>query len=1192
MGDSTQEQRSFRNVLDEFKIRLKEEWTRSVSCQRQCKARLPPTACDCKLYIVNVEKLEAWMRRQDSEDTPNTNAGRLVTDLHEKMSHRSAFGLPIDHRPILQRCTLVFSILLALDRGDLIDLFHNAGIYDTYLDLPEHNHGRLRATLRLYHIRESEIDEVVQAFENEKWAYCAPLSHFSLGMDEAFGGGRMIMPFCRRIRVNEKGGTASVSWVAIQEDLISDDKLRDALKKSLHKDEEFGWCFQMALKSYSENRKDLFTWEKESFSAFRNDPDMPIVRYLGCYIHEDGKIPTLETTYNLLLEFGESDLDEYFADVTNIAPVLAPEIILFWESLFKVAVAINKIHNLQIMQGNKVMEYHGWHADIKPDNILQVHGEFKIADFGFSRFSENNGKGEVPKQYIEGGTDTYGAPEFARMKISGTRSEVTQSIDTWSFGCVLSVAATWIVLGFQGIRQYKKLRKTVKGTKTPDGSTTDRFHDGNDVLPEIKRWHNFLRGHLRVADTATPLVLDLIEGHMLQKDPLDRYKFPVLCNELAKVCIKARANLKDLPVYARDMDPAVKHALLEMEEAEESRASSVEITPLTLSVEKGTWHVSADPLQRATRGYHEEIILRHVPLPEMPYRQELLTQDLNATFISGNSFQLDRKEVSSVVESPTLVGEAVPQSPSTLKQERSRRHDGPTFGIPAPYERNSPIPAQPQSQSLSYSKDISSSRYVQEDKAQQQRDYKIRHKSLEPLSEREESQHRRNTRGELGINHSPSAPLSSLVKRNDSRLLANLGVSRSCLNESYRRSELYKNVDHERRRSLSTEVGPSHKSETGIATYQPSNVQELVKLENVKKFRAPRPLSPVEPAVASTSATHAITLSLVARDCDQLLSNILEAGHTPGYKNTLATVEDSRGRLRVWAAGLGCYRDLNDRDSLDYRVRNQREVRDAIGQELSKIVEWATKANRIVNGTVPNRTFVSLSSTFEATQNNELDQLNRGIEAAISVLMRLSTAVRQAATTAESTGTSLRNGQSVIDIWPKLKDRPWLAQRIDGMVADREEKMLRFQTLPTKNPITKTMPIAEVTAAGTNSIKGLKTYVCTFEDCSPALFTSFDKWFRHEMTKHRRDWFCLACKGQEFSTKTTMAAHLTSVHRVDRKTQLAPVIESCHLPKRHLEAGSCPLCDSWIPASRDENNVDEFYRHLLHHFDTELPQTS
>jgi hypothetical protein len=49
-----------------------------------------------------------------------------------------------------------------------------------------------------------------------------------------------------------------------------------------------------------------------------------------------------------------------------------------------------------------------WHADIKPDNILRVQERFKLADPGFARFKKKNAKEKVPREYIFGGTETYG----------------------------------------------------------------------------------------------------------------------------------------------------------------------------------------------------------------------------------------------------------------------------------------------------------------------------------------------------------------------------------------------------------------------------------------------------------------------------------------------------------------------------------------------------------------------------------------------------------------------------------------------------------------------------------------------------------------------------------------------------------------------------------------------------------------
>src|SRR4051794_17382691 len=109
----------------------------------------------------------------------------------------------------------------------------------------------------------------------------------------------------------------------------------------------------------------------------------------------------------------------------------------------------------------------------------------------------------------------------------GTLSGVSKSIDAWSFGCVLSVAATWIVLGFQGLRQYERLRQLSPANNT-SSHPLDRFHNGIQVLPEVGKWHDYLRGHLRSSDTTTELVLELVETRLLQADPATRYNMKKL----------------------------------------------------------------------------------------------------------------------------------------------------------------------------------------------------------------------------------------------------------------------------------------------------------------------------------------------------------------------------------------------------------------------------------------------------------------------------------------------------------------------------------------------------------------------------------------------------------------------------------------------------------------------------------------
>lgn len=53
-----------------------------------------------------------------------------------------------------------------------------------------------------------------------------------------------------------------------------------------------------------------------------------------------------------------------------------------------------------------------FHADVKPENILFVQNKFKLIDFGFSLFEENNSTHNiqegVPQEKFLGWTTTYG----------------------------------------------------------------------------------------------------------------------------------------------------------------------------------------------------------------------------------------------------------------------------------------------------------------------------------------------------------------------------------------------------------------------------------------------------------------------------------------------------------------------------------------------------------------------------------------------------------------------------------------------------------------------------------------------------------------------------------------------------------------------------------------------------------------
>lgn len=118
----------------------------------------------------------------------------------------------------------------------------------------------------------------------------------------------------------------------------------------------------MVLKSYCGNKKRDFELEKEAFSGLlQSSNEVPILQYLGSYTHDYGEGKGQGKTYNLLLEYGDNDLYQAWADETNVPPVQAQEILQTWKSLFTVAEAIRHVHHLEILRGKEQpRRFHGY----------------------------------------------------------------------------------------------------------------------------------------------------------------------------------------------------------------------------------------------------------------------------------------------------------------------------------------------------------------------------------------------------------------------------------------------------------------------------------------------------------------------------------------------------------------------------------------------------------------------------------------------------------------------------------------------------------------------------------------------------------------------------------------------------------------------------------------------------------------
>ncbi|KXH63874.1 hypothetical protein CSAL01_03108 [Colletotrichum salicis] len=148
-----------------------------------------------------------------------------------------------------------------------------------------------------------------------------------------------------------------------------------------------------------------------------------------------------------------------------------------------------------------------WHDDIKPENILGVQEDFKLADPGEARIKLAASEHERSTAIVTGGTRKYAAPEKARYLDGKTNfpSEVFQNSDVWSLGCVFSVAATYVVLGSQGISQYDKVRQHVFniGSNADYHLVADASYDDDTVLEEVTQWHSYIRKLTRRTDDLT-----------------------------------------------------------------------------------------------------------------------------------------------------------------------------------------------------------------------------------------------------------------------------------------------------------------------------------------------------------------------------------------------------------------------------------------------------------------------------------------------------------------------------------------------------------------------------------------------------------------------------------------------------------------------------------------------------------------
>ncbi|CAJ2502780.1 Uu.00g101740.m01.CDS01 [Anthostomella pinea] len=353
-----------------------------------------------------------------------------------------------------------------------------------------------------------------QRFHDQQYTWCPAV--FDVGMGQHFS--EQVLPLHRKDKIEPyrddyvRSQNNSTLWeVQIPRELVSPTLQGKLAPATIH--EKHCRC---VLKQYPASKYNLFSNDRRMAEALgMKDPSQitdGVVRHFGWYQAVDRSDDNnLEEVFVIVMEWGEMD---FYTVIRTMSPPTTPaEVKRFWEKMCHVACALNGVHQLI----RRDLTYNMCHGDVKLENILLVDGSFKLADSAEARIEVSTSSNN-PHTSMPGGTKTHASPEKSRQMSSDGASDlrVPLNSDVWSLGCVFSIAATFVILGAQGVLQYDRLRLVTHHIRTE--SESDVFHDGNEVLPEILAWHDYLCALRRENDTLTPAILKLVSTHMLVGD--------------------------------------------------------------------------------------------------------------------------------------------------------------------------------------------------------------------------------------------------------------------------------------------------------------------------------------------------------------------------------------------------------------------------------------------------------------------------------------------------------------------------------------------------------------------------------------------------------------------------------------------------------------------------------------------------
>jgi len=144
----------------------------------------------------------------------------------------------------------------------------------------------------------------------------------------------------------------------------------------------------------------------------------------------------------------------------------------------KLASAVGDVHDFVVRE--LTLARIGCHHDLKPDNILVDGNDFILADFGLTRFKESN---EDSATQFKIGRGYCLAPECQDLDDSFERHAIHRSSDIWAFGCIMADFTTYMVLGPDGVKEFRKQRKFQIANHI-----YYYYHHGTEPSPAVTEW--------------------------------------------------------------------------------------------------------------------------------------------------------------------------------------------------------------------------------------------------------------------------------------------------------------------------------------------------------------------------------------------------------------------------------------------------------------------------------------------------------------------------------------------------------------------------------------------------------------------------------------------------------------------------------------------------------------------------------